>query len=75
MSVSKVLETAEKVITASANLNKRTFIYKNNEEVYIHDEITYSGRIKTNIRKILGFCELSNIGKRATYGHRWYVVK
>jgi DNA-directed RNA polymerase len=42
---------------------------------YIHGEITYSGRLKTDIRKVLGFCELSNIGKRATYGHGWYVVE
>ena len=74
--VEKLLKFAENSIaTISSNLNKRTFVYKGREEHFVHGEIIYSGKLKADIREVLGFCELSHIGKRTTYGHGWYVVE
>jgi CRISPR/Cas system endoribonuclease Cas6 (RAMP superfamily) len=73
--VEEVLKLAENVATISANLSKRTFVYRGKEEIFIHGEITYSGRLKADARKVLGFCELSHVGKRTSYGHGWYKIE
>jgi len=72
--VEKVLKEAELVDTVSSNLQQRTFIYKNKNELFIYGDIVYVGRLSSSIRKVMGFCELTHIGKRASYGHGWYVV-
>jgi len=74
VSVEDVLRLSENVTTVSSNLSKRTFVYKGKEEIFIHGEITYSGKLKANLRKVLGFCQLSHVGKRTSYGHGWYTV-
>ena len=73
--VEELLKLAENVTTVSADLSKRTFVYRGKEEIFIHGEITYSGKLKADARKVLGFCELSHIGKRASYGHGWYKIE
>ncbi len=73
--VEDALKAAERIVTASSNLNRRTFIYKGNEETFIHGEITYSGKLKASLRKVLAFCQLSHIGKRSSYGHGWYSIE
>jgi hypothetical protein len=75
VNVEEILKLSENIATASSNLSRRTFVYKNKEETFIHGEITYSGKLKVNLRKLLGFCQLSHIGKRSSYGHGWYVIE
>ena len=75
INVEDVLKQSENIAMVSSNLSRRTFVYKNKEETFIHGEITYSGKLKSNLRKLLGFCQLSHIGKRSSYGHGWYVIE
>ena len=75
VSVEEILRLSENIAMISPNLNRRTFVYKNERETYIHGEIVYSGKLKANLRKLLGFCQLSHIGKRSSYGHGWYIVE
>lgn len=73
--VEKVINLAENVATASSNLDKRTFVYKGERELFIHGGIVYSGKLNADARKVLRFCELSHIGKRSSYGHGWYKIE
>jgi len=74
VSVESVLKQSERIATMSSDLYERTFIYKGKRETFIHGSITYTGRLKSDLRKILGFCQLSHVGKRTSYGHGWYVI-
>ena len=74
VNVEEVLKLSENITTTSSNLSRRTFVYKNKEETFIHGEITYSGKLKANLRKLLSFCQLSHVGKRSSYGHGWYKI-
>jgi hypothetical protein len=69
-----LLKRSEKVSIVSSNLQRRTFVYKNGKEEFLHGEITYHGRLNANLRKLLSFCTLSHVGKRASYGHGWFLV-
>ena len=72
--VDKVIAEAEKVGTVRSDLRDRTFVYRGREEKFVHGSITYSGRLSSKARKVLAFCQLSHVGKRASYGHGWYEV-
>jgi hypothetical protein len=70
--IGKVLSSAEGVITLYSNLSRRTFVYRGKEEIFLHGEIVYSGKVDSDVRRVLSFCTLSHIGKRASYGHGWF---
>jgi len=72
--VEKLLEKSERIITSSFNLKRRTFIYKNKVEQFLYGSIVFYGKLTASMRKVLRFCELCHVGKRATYGHGWYTV-
>jgi len=72
--INKELERAEKVIVDSLNLKRRTFIYRNKAEEFVHGYIVFYGKLSPELRNVLRFCELCHVGKRATYGHGWYSI-
>ncbi len=71
----KLLKKAEKIETFSANLKKFQFVYKNETEIFISGEMKFLGKLNVDAKKVLSFCQLSHVGKRASYGHGWYIIK
>ena len=74
LNVEDMLERAKRIVKISSDLSRRTFVYKNKEETFLHGSITYSGKLKARMRKVLAFCHLSHVGKRSSYGHGWFEV-
>ncbi len=72
--VKKALNSAEKVAVVSSCLERRTFIYKGESEDFIYGEIVCSGKLKSPLNKIIAFGQLCHVGKRASYGHGWFVI-
>ncbi len=74
INVEKTLKLSERVTIISSNLKRRTFIYKAKNEDFIYGELTYSGKLKSPLNKIIAFGQLCHVGKRASYGHGWFIV-
>jgi len=74
VNVDELLEKAERVRLYRDDLRKRKFHYKGRDEIFLHGSLTYSGRTDRKMRRVLAFGTLTNVGKRATHGHGWYVL-
>ncbi len=74
LNVERALRDAESIATVSADLSRRTFVYKGKEEAFVHGEITYYGKLRARNRKVVAFCLLSHVGKRTSYGHGWFEI-
>lgn len=74
LDVKNALRDAERVTTLSLDLGRRTFLYKGKEETFFQGDITYSGKLKARMRKVIAFSILSHVGKRSSYGHGWFEI-
>ena len=74
LSVEDALRDAESIATVATDLSVRTFVYKGEEETFLHGEMTYYGKPKARMRKVMAFCLLSHVGKRTSYGHGWFEI-
>lgn len=76
----KLKEISKNIGVISRSFILKKFIYSRNgkevEEHYLLGEIKFYSpfRIPKEIRRILNFGMLSNVGKRTTFGHGWYVI-
>ncbi len=71
----KILERAKRIRFKSSKLKRVKFIYRKRPEEFLSGDLTYFGRTNREIRKVLAFCQLSHIGKRASFGHGWYEIE
>jgi hypothetical protein len=72
--VRRALEESLKVKLRGERIREVKFKYKNEDQIFLSGDLIYSGRISLHIRKPLLFCQLSNIGKRSSFGFGWYEV-
>ncbi len=73
--IERVLDAAARIRLRSSQLRDVRVVYKGREEPFVFGRILYSGRTNKSIRKLLAFCQLSHVGKRASYGHGWFRVR
>jgi hypothetical protein len=73
-------ELSEQVETLAHQLKAVKFIYTRNNKKYIEYyligrvKFRFPNRLRKDVRRIINFGSLSNIGKRTTFGHGWYII-
>jgi len=74
-SPSEILERSERARTLALEVRRVWLVYKGEKEEYISGRAIYAADLTRAQRKILGFAQLSHVGKRASYGHGWIKVE
>jgi len=70
--VEDLVDIPERVMLVTSKLSRITYIYKGKKEYYLKGEVVYHGRMNKKQRRVVNFCKLCHIGKKASFGFGWY---